>query len=498
MTGFTAADSSAAIARSNAYTVPVDASARVGAVTPVSSVTQGATSRDTVVLSNLALEALEDLGATGTVSSTMLDSIVEAASRFTGGAGLLDALNTQRPEAVSLLQAMPQPTVSIGDSVALHLQATQLAGIEQMFSSGLGGGLVGNAQLFPALAEADAVSIVLQAIASEPSGTQGAQSGGGPVSQAGQTQAAVIASALQALVGTQASTEAAAVAVLLPALLETVALHDESFLSSIFLASGLRPSITLPGLLLSGSALSSVATALENALSGTELTDTQKATLLNAFSMAQAEGETGAVIGGPGSSGAAGGLYAPPGLYHPTGTNWPLYNQVSQGGLPVPEGAAELAASMSLEAVAYENAVRPALSGEVRPHDGGLYAQTQQGLPLSSLEEMGRTPSNMGDMNINGSLALAALMSGLGGGGGEMQAASFSNAMLNSTALTSVINAGWTVLLSGYQFRLYPPYIRRRRHWWRRLRVWRTSPADPNQQDDAFYGGGARSGGYTA
>ena len=134
-----------------------------------------------------------------------------------------------------------------------------------MFSSGLGGGLVGNAPLFPALAEADDVSILLQAIASEPSGTQGAQSGGVPVSQAGQTQAAVIASALQALVGTQASTEAAAVAVLLPALLETVALHDESFLSSIVLASGLRPAITLPGLLLSGSAMSSVATAVEKA-----------------------------------------------------------------------------------------------------------------------------------------------------------------------------------------------------------------------------------------
>ncbi|MFT9442121.1 MAG: hypothetical protein ABF593_10210 [Acetobacter papayae] len=500
MTGFTSADSTAAVMRATAYSGQVDATDRVAAVTPVSSATQAKTGNDTVVLSNLALEALGDLGATGTVSSSTLDSVLLAATRFTEGAVLVDALNSaQRSEATALLQAMPKPTVSIGDATAQLVQATRLAGLEQMLSSGLG--LAAETQLFPALAETDSVSLLLQAIATDTpaTSTQGTQGGGLTLPiQTGQTQTAAASTALQALAGAQASTEAAAVAALLPALLETVALSEDSFLSSVFFASGLRPSITLPGLMLSGTALTSVATALENALSGTELTDTQKAVLLNAFNMMQAEAETGGVIGGPGGGAQTGGLYAPPALYHPTGTNWPLYNQVSQAGLSLPEGPAELAASMTMEAVAYENAVHPGLAGEVRRYDGTLYAQTQQGLPLSSLEEMGRSASSAASNEMNSSVALAALMSGLGGSGAEMEAASFSNAMLNSTALTSVINAGWTVLLSGYQFRLYPPYVRRRPSWWRRLRVWRTSPADPNPQDDAFYGGGNHSGGYTA
>lgn len=492
MTDFTAADSTAVVARGATYTGQVDATGRVGAATSASTTAQVATSNDTVVLSTLALEALGDLGATGVVSSSTLGSVLEAAGRFTDGTVLLDALTPRHSEAVSLLQAMPQPTVSIGDSTALLLQATRLAGIEQMFATGLG--LTGSAQLFPALAETDIVSMLLQAAASATAGTLGTQSGG-PV-QGGPAQATAVASSstLQALAGAQASMEAEAVAALLPVLLETVALSENSFLSSVFFASGLRPSMALPGLLLSGSALTSVATALETALSGAQLTDTQKAALLNAFNMLQAEGEISGAIGG--AAGAAGGLYAPPALYHPTGTNWPLYNQISQAGLSLPESPAELAASMTMEAVVYENAVHSGVFGDGSRREVMLYGQTQQGLPLSSLEELGRTATSASDMSS--SLALAALMSGLDGGGAAMEAASFSNAMLNSTALTSVINAGWTVLLSGYQFRLYPPYVRRRRNWWRRLRVWRTSPTDTDPHDDEFYGGGFRSGGYTA
>lgn len=497
MTDFTAADSTASVVRGTTYSGPADTAGRVGAVTSASIATQAATRSDTVVLSTLALEALGDLGATGTVSSSTLGSVLEAAGQYTDGTVLLEALNTQRSAAVSLLQAMPQPSVSIGDSAALLLQATRLAGIEQMLSTGSGLSLTGNSQLFPALAEADAVSLLLQAVASEPASVQGTQSGGLalPV-QTGQAQATAAASSsnLQALVAAQASAEAEAVTALLPMLLESIALSENPFLSSVFFASGLRPSITLPGLLLSGSALTSVATALETALSGTQLTDTQKAALLNAFNMLQAEGEASGVTGG--TTGAAGGLYAPPALYHPTGTNWPLYNQISQVGLPLSESPAELAASMTMEAVAYENAVHPRVSGDGARREVMLYGQTQQGLPLSSLEEMGRTASR--GVDTSSSLALAALMSGLGGAGEVAEASSFSNAMLNSTALTSVINAGWTVLLSGYQFRLYPPYVRRRHNWWRRLRVWRTSPTDPDPHDDEFYGGGFRSGGYTA
>jgi hypothetical protein len=497
VTDFTAADSTAVVGRGATYTGQVDAAGRAAAATPASSKAQVAASNDTVVLSTLALEALGDLGTTGVVPSSTLGSVLEAAGRFTDGTVLLDALNTQRAAAVSLLQAMPQPTVSIGDGAALLLQATRLAGMEQMLSTEPRLGLTGNTQLFPALAEADAVSLLLQAVASEPASAQGTQSGGLalPV-QSGQAQATAAASSstLQALVAAQASAEAEAVTALLPVLLESVALSENSFLSSVFFASGLRPSITLPGLLLSGSALTSVATALETALSGTQLTDTQKAALLNAFNMLQAEGETSGATGG--TTGAASGLYAPPALYHPAGTNWPLYNQISQAGLPLPESPAELAASMTMEAVAYESALHPGVFGDVRRHEVMLYGQAQQGLPLSSLEEMGRTAASGGDTST--SLALAALMSGLDGGGAAMEAASFSNAMLNSTVLTSVINAGWTVLLSGYQFRLYPPYVRRRRNWWRRLRVWRTSPTDPDPHADEFYGGGFRSDGYTA
>ena len=494
MTDFTAADSTAVVGRGASYTGQANAVGRAAAATPASPTAQVAASNDTVVLSTLALEALGDLGATGVVSSSTLGSVLEAAGRFTDGTVLLDALNTQRAAAVSLLQAMPQPTVSIGDSVALLLQATRLAGMEQMLSTEPGLGLTGNTQLFPALAETDVVSLLLQAVATETASAQGTQSGG-PV-QTGQAQATAVASSstLQALVAAQASTEAEAVAALLPVLLETVALSENSFLSSVFFASGLRPSMALPELLLSGSALTSVATALETALSGTQLTDTQKAALLNAFNMLQAEGEISGATGA--AAGAAGGLYAPPALYHPAGTNWPLYNQISQAGRPLPESPAELAASMTMEAVAYENAVHPGVSGDGARREVMLYGQTQQGLALSSLEEMGRTATSASDMSS--SLALAALMSGLDGGGAAMEAASFSNAMLNSTALTSVINAGWTVLLSGYQFRLYPPYVRRRRNWWRRLRVWRTSPTDPDPHDDEFHGGGFRSGGYTA